>query len=89
MSVCEGCAGVVEMIGRTLVHMSIEGTIMSEGYVYKDSVCYGKCVTLFKDGSLFGIDMLGQLISGKDLEGFRVVSEEGFEALNSDRSGWF
>lgn len=80
---------MVEMIGRTLVHISIEGTIMSEGYVYKDSVCYGKCSTLFKDGSLFGIDVLGQLISGEDLEGFRVFSEEGFEALNSDRSGWF
>lgn len=78
------------MIERTLVNMSIEEeTIISEHYVYKGSDFYGKCLTLFKNGILSSIDVSGQLISGEDLEGFRVFSEEGFEALNSDRSGWF
>lgn len=67
----------------------MEHTIMSEHYIYKGDVCYGKCTTLFQNGILSGIDVFGQLITGKDLEGFRIFSEEGFEALNSDRSGWF
>lgn len=81
---------MVEMIERTLFYMSTEeNRIISEHYVYKGSNFYGKCSTIFKDGALSGIYVSGQLISGQSLEGFRVFSEEGFEALNSDRSGWF